>query len=73
MNYCGSPIHCPDVRFLEHYQTIHSKPIDMGHVEKDYKYNPENDVDISLGIRQIEINKEINQSFLKYYWQKIWA
>jgi hypothetical protein len=73
MNYCGSPIYNSDPRFLEIFDTVDSQPIQVGRVEKDYKYNPENDVDVSLGIRQIEINKEINQSFLKYYWQKIWA
>ena len=72
MNYCGSPIHCPDVRFLEHYQTIHSKPIDMGHVEKDYKYNPENDVDISLGIRPYTNNRAVSKEVTKSHWWIFW-
>ena len=73
MNYCGSPIYNCDPRFLETFDTVDSKPIEVGRVEKDYKYNPDNDVDVSLGIRQNIQDKESNQSLLKYYWQKIWT
>ena len=72
MNYCGNPIdsYYSDTRFLDTYDTIYSKPIDVGNVEKDYKYNPENEVDISLGIRERKFVKEENTSFLKYYLNK---
>ncbi len=72
MNYCGNPISDTnyDSRFLETYDTIHSKPIILGNVEKDYKYNPDNDVDISLGIRERKNLKEENTSFFKYYLNK---
>jgi hypothetical protein len=73
MNYCGNPISDSnyDSRFLETYDTIHSKPIILGYVEKDYKYNPDNDVDISLGIKERKNIKEENTSFfLTYYLNK---
>ena len=73
MNYCGSPIYNCDPRFLETFDTVNSKPIEVGRVEKNYKYNPENEVDVSLGIRQYKIDKETNQSFITFYWQKLWA
>jgi hypothetical protein len=73
MNYCGSPIYNSDSRFLETFDTVNSKPIEVGRVEKDYKYNSENDVDVSLGIRENIVDKQSNQSFVKYYWQKIWS
>jgi hypothetical protein len=72
MNYCGSPIYNTDPRFCETFETVNSKPLELGNVEKDYKYNPENDVDVSLGIRYNKVDKESNQSFIKYYWQKLW-
>ena len=58
---------------METFDTVNSKAIEVGRVEKDYKYNPENDVDVSLGLRQNKVDIESNQSLLKYYWQKIWA
>ena len=72
MNYCGSPIYNSDCRFLETFDTIDSKPIEVGRVEKDYKYNPGNHVDVSLGIRVNKIDIESNKSIIKYYWQKLW-
>ena len=72
MNYCGSPIYYTDARFFETYDTVNSIPIEVGCVEKDYRYNPENDVDVSLGIRKNILDKVSNQSFISYYWQKIW-
>lgn len=72
MNYCGNPISDSnyDSRFLETYDTVHTKPLYVGNVETNYKYNPDNDVDISLGIRERKIVKEENTSFLKYYLNK---
>ena len=74
MNYCGNPLsnHYIDTRFLDTFETVNTAPIDVGNVEKNYKYNPDNDVDISLGIRQNTEQKELNQSIIKYYWQKMW-
>ena len=72
MNYCGSPINNYDFRFLETFDIADSKPIEVGRVEKDYKYNPQNDVDVSLGIKENSSETKLNQSFIKYYWQKIW-
>ena len=73
MNYCGNPIsdYYVDARFLETFDTIHSKPIDVGNVEKNYIYNPDNDVDISLGIRDLKNIKDNKPSFLKYYYNKL--
>jgi hypothetical protein len=75
MNYCGSPIngYDYDCRFLETFDIVNSKPIEVGRVEKYYKYNPENEVDVSLGIKENSLDTKLNQSFIKYYWQKIWA
>jgi hypothetical protein len=39
MNYCGSPINNLDFRFLETFNTVDTKPIDIGQVEKDYKFS----------------------------------
>ena len=72
MNYCGSPIYCPDVRFLEQYETVNSKPMDIGYVETNYKYNPDNDVDISLGIRPYTDNTIVNNTFTKSNWWIFW-
>ena len=74
MNYCGNPLsnHYIDTRFLDTFETVNTAPIDVVNVEKNYKYNPDNDVDISLGIRQNTEQKELNQSIIKYYWQKMW-
>ena len=73
MNYCGSPIYNSDSRFLETFDTIDSKPIEVGRVEKYYKYNPENDVDVSLAIRENRLDTLSYQSVIKYYWQKIFV
>jgi hypothetical protein len=52
-----------DTRFLDEFQTIHSKPIDVGNVEKNHIYNPDNDVDILLGIRE---RKKLKTIMLHY-------
>jgi len=71
MNYCGSPIYNCDPRFLETFDTVDSKPIYVGRVEQNYIYNPENDVDVLLRIRENRLYPLSNQSLIKYYWQKI--
>ena len=73
MNYCGNPLsnYYVDQRFLDTYETVNTKPLYVGNVETNYKYNPDNDVDISLGIRHHEIIKEEPTSLLKYYFNKI--
>jgi hypothetical protein len=76
MNYCGNPLsnYYVDPRFLDSFETVNSKPLYVGNVETNYKYNPENEVDISLGIRErknIKEEKEQNTSLFKYYFNKI--
>jgi len=72
MNYCGSPIYCSDTRFLEQFETINSQPVDVGHVEKEFKYNPENDVDVSLGIRPFTNNNSENKQLRQSRWWVFW-
>jgi hypothetical protein len=45
-------IYNSDCRFLETFDTVDSKSIYVGRVEKDYKYNPENDVDVNWNKRK---------------------
>ena len=73
MNYCGNPLsnHYLDTRFLDTFETVNTAPIDVGNVEKNYIYNPDNDVDISLGIRDLKNIKDNKPSFLKYYYNKL--
>ena len=73
MNYCGNPLsnYYVDARFLDTFETVNTKPIDVGQVEKNYKYNPENEVDIISAYREKKIITEDTTSFFKFYFNKL--
>lgn len=52
MNYCGNPISNfkPDFRFLETFETLELNKTSTL-LESSIKYDPNTDVDVSLGIR----------------------
>ena len=72
MNYCGNPLtnYYVDQRFLDTFETVNTAPLYVGNVETNYKYNPDNDVDILLRIRERKNIKEEPTSILKYYLNK---
>ena len=67
MNYVGNPIsdYNPDFRFLDTYDV----PQNSISRSNDYiEYDPDTDVDVSLGIRQRPTTIDLTQSYWLFFW-----